>query len=574
MSEQQSQSGGQQDAAWQPLVFEGFTGLNTEASRPGIKDTQLAWCDGWMPIGESNLRTMWGIGASIFTTPGGTTLSWFGFGNVGTIPMGIFGPSDGSVWRYRFDTLATAQVAPAGTITTPATATTGLAQWGGAFIILVAQQANGYFFIDPTLFYGPGTLAPGTTLVSGGSGYSSAPAVNATGGSGTGATFVATVSGGAVISVAMTNPGSGYVAGDAPTLVFSGGGGTGANFTIATMPFGVGGTQVETYQSRVWVVNSAQVRFTAPQSTIDFSTTNGGGSFTSNDSFLRAAFTNIIQTNGFLYLIADSSVNYIAGVTTSGSPAVTTFTNQNADPECGTPYQATATTLGSNIIFANAFGVQVSYGGRVTKVSYELDGVYASVPAFGGLQPTACKAIVFGKRVYVLLIPIVDPITNTQVNKLFLWDEKRWWSTNQDVPLTAVASLEIASVFAAYGTDGTHVYPLFQQPSTLITKTAQSKLWAKPSGYMEAKATNRVWMVGQFDSTTSPSITVNVDAETTSSPVTLTPSGLGLVSGFYVAAPTAVGQNGSLLGLTVTTNAADFSMVSVAIDAVPVGYRG
>lgn len=64
------------------------------------------------------------------------------------------------------------------------------------------------------------------TVMAGGSGYASAPTVVFTGGGGTGATATAVVSGGAVVSITITNIGSGYTS--APTISFTGGGGTGA----------------------------------------------------------------------------------------------------------------------------------------------------------------------------------------------------------------------------------------------------------------------------------------------------------------------------------------------------------
>lgn len=73
------------------------------------------------------------------------------------------------------------------------------------------------------------TLGDGVTRVdvtAGGSGYTSEPTVSFSGGGGSGATAVATVSGGAVTAVTVTAAGSGYTS--APTVSFSGGGGTGA----------------------------------------------------------------------------------------------------------------------------------------------------------------------------------------------------------------------------------------------------------------------------------------------------------------------------------------------------------
>ncbi|MFZ4597914.1 MAG: hypothetical protein ACOYNN_04645 [Terrimicrobiaceae bacterium] len=64
----------------------------------------------------------------------------------------------------------------------------------------------------------------GVTVVSGGTGYTSAPTVTLTGGNGTGATATATVANGRITGFTVTNPGSGY--NSAPTVGLSGGGGS------------------------------------------------------------------------------------------------------------------------------------------------------------------------------------------------------------------------------------------------------------------------------------------------------------------------------------------------------------
>ena len=122
---------------------------------------------------------------------------------------------------------------------------------------------------------------------------------------------------------------------------------------------------------------------------------------------------------------------------TSGSPAVTAFTNLNADPEIGTPYPAAVETFGRALIIANNIGVY-SIAGGVTKISDDLDGVYRSVLNFSSLQPSSAKAVIYGVKVYILLIPIIDPVTSQTVNKLFLWDGRRWWASGQNVPLGLV----------------------------------------------------------------------------------------------------------------------------------------
>lgn len=360
-----------------------------------------------------------------------------------------------------------------------------------------------------------------------------------------------------------------------------------------TVPTAISGTTVETYSGRVWVANGAIIFFTAPGSVVDYDSADGGGEFTSSDSFLRVQYTDLVQSNGFLYLIGDSSVNYISGVQTAGDPLVTTFTNQNADPEVGSPWPGTVDTFGRNILFANAFGAHASYGGTVNKISVELDGVYNTVPNFGGLIPSAAKAIVFGKKVWILLLPIIDPITAQQTNTLFLWDTKAWFPAVQDIPLIFIQHQEINSIITAWGTEGSAIYPLFQQPTANITKTVQSRLWDTPVGLQVLKSVNRVWGAAQFYSQTLPELSLNIDSES-GVPYTVALSGPSVLLWFNNAGgaiswtnassddiswfsgatnsgpltvfqPTAVAQNGAFVGMTASTQCPDMALITLML---------
>jgi len=582
-----------------PIVFEDFSGgLNTNSTRPGIKDNEPWWLDGFMYVGPNYIRTLPGIGPTIFTAPSGGSIVFFDFFNIGSTPYCFALHSDGGMWQINTNTKVATRMAADGTISNPSRAQMGVSQWGNQYFLIVATQTNGYWIWDGTVLYTAGTLGPQVVITNGGSGYTSQPTITASGGSGTGATFTATIVNKIITAITITNPGSGYVIGDTPTLSITGGGGSSATATITIMPFGLSGQSIETYTSHVWISNGSKITFSAPASVSDFSTANGGGSFPSTDSFLRVSFTQLRQSNGFLYLIADSSINYISGVQTSGSgPVTTTFTNQNADPEIGTPYAATVDVFSRNILFGNAFGAHVSYGGAVTKISDNLDGVYNTVPNFGGFSPSAAKAIIYGKKVWMLLLPVIDVVSGQRVNKLFMWNGKQWWSSMQDVNLIYVQHQEINSVLTAYGTDGANIYPLFQQPSTAFTKTVQSKLWAKPAGYSSKKTADRLWGLVQYFSSLSPALTISIDNENGQSTNTynIQPNVVTcynnnnqvvlcynnsshlvtiFANGIVVFPPEAIGQTGVLLGFTVSTNAADVALISLAIAPQVAGYRG
>lgn len=573
-------------------IFQGFDGLNTKPLRPGIEDAEMSWCDGWMPLGKKNLRTLYDVGDVLFTAAGALTILNMGFGNAGHShedahnpdPICIVVLSDGSIIEVDITTGSQTTIAASGTITA---SDVGYGQFGNQFTILVADQTNGYFLWDSTIFYLAGSIAPTVTMTNVGSGYTSVPSVAASGGDGSGASFTAVVEDEEVVRIDIDDAGTGYSSGDTPTLAITGGGGSGATATITMMPFGIKGTTVETYQGHVWVIDGDDVTFSAPGSVKNFNSADGGGTFSSTDSFLRRAYIGAKNTNGFLYLIGDSSINYVSNVQTSGSPATTTFNNLNVDPQIGTPYRDSIQVFNRNIVFANSLGVYVSFGGAVKKVSDSLDGFWNTVPSFGGFSLSSAVANIFSIQVYMVLVPIIDPFTGKQVNKLCMWDGKKWWTSEQGVTLTKIASQEIDSVLTAYGTDGTKIYPLFQTPSTTFRKVVQSKLFENPS-FIFSKNVLQVQGILNFFTNTATAITVTVDNEGGSASAFIASTGRGQIawtndSGVTIAWTNDasdtivwfgpglsifinnVGQHGALLGLTFDTFLDDVALVSAAM---------
>jgi hypothetical protein len=371
----------------------------------------------------------------------------------------------------------------------------------------------------------------------------------------------------------------------------------------STVPTGIQGSGVETFQGRTWIVNGASVYFSAPQDPGDFSTMDGGGAFTSFDSFLRALYIRPVQSSGFLYLIADSSVNYISQVTTAGDPPTTTFSNQNADPEIGTPYPNTVMVYSRSIMFGNAFGVHQMSGGAVAKVSDLIDGTWDSVGLnFNGAVLSSCKAIVYGRRIYATLVTVINPTNGQQQTKLICWDGKRWWTSPQEIVMTFVNYWEFNSVITAFGTNGIAIYPLFQQPSATLPKVIQSKLFHGEGGPLLQKSANRLWGSVIYNSTLSPDLLLTIDSETQSAPqsVVLSPNEATWINsatgdddiswvnsdipgavvwggqsiGISVFPPMAIAQNGTMLGLTLYTNCADLTLLEMVLGTNVTQYRG
>jgi hypothetical protein len=641
---------------FKPLIFEQFAGINQSTTRAGIPDAQAYWLDGFMPLDARNARTLYGVGSTLYTASG-TTVVFYDFINIGSTPYMIVFLANGAVDAVNVSTTAVTHLLNAGSITSPSILNCGLTQWGQQYLIIVANQTNGYWTWDGVNVSTAGSISPVATIANGGSGYTAPITITAVGGYGHGVSLTGSVVAGRVTNVSIVSAGSGYsvndtvygvvtpvpVGGSGGSITSSVSGGTLVSLTIAAsgslygpntslvfgplspgqigpailpiltsgsitgtsitfrgsglttgttgtilitdtavqasinlnlMPFGVQGTAVETYQGHVWVANGPLIQFTSPGSITDFSTSNGGGNFTSSSSNLKVSYIQLIAANGFLYLIGDSSVDYISGVQTSGSPPTTTFTNLNADPEVGTPFPMSVEVFGRNILFANSFGVQVCLGADVRKVSQMLDGIFNTVSNFGGLQLSSAKATIFGRKVWMVLVKIVDPVTGSTVNKVFMWDGgKKWWTSEQDITLTYIRAQEINSQLTAYGTDGTIVSPMFSTASSGFEKRASSRLWDEPGSYIFTKANGRAWLAANYNSTVTPDLKLTIDNQAGFGATTYTIAGPAS-TGYFLSPPQAIGQIGQFLGLTMKTNSPDMQFISSIIDADPHDYRG
>ncbi len=179
----------------------------------------------------------------------------------------------------------------------------------------------------------------------------------------------------------------------------------------------------------------------------------------------------------------------------------------------------------------------------------------------------------------MILVKILDPVSGSSGNKLFLTDGERdqqgnmkFWASTQDMTLTFIRHQEINSVITAYGTDGTVIKPLFSTASTAFEKIVQSRLWDAPGGYQFMKTTGRLNLLALYYGVSSPNLKVGIDSELglMSSLYTMTPSG----AGYFVSPPQAIGQKGVLMGLTIRTNADDMALVSAMFQPDVHDYRG
>ena len=432
-------------------------------------------------------------------------------------------------------------------------------------------------------------------VVSGGSGYSGTPNITFAGGGGTGAAGTAVVTGGAISSITLSAGGSGYTS--PPTVEVSGGLNMAATATINIVPFGVSGTSIETFQSRVWISNPAGYgpiynggvfNVSAPNSIVDFATSDGGLLYTSSDRFLRQQYVALHQLNGFFYVLADSSSDVVSNVQTSGMPLNTTFNYQNINAQIGCAWRDTVQDYGQSVLFANANGICGLYGGSVKKISKKMDNLFTNYvsPDSGGVTPSGSVASLYTIPVYLLNITIVDPLTQKQRTVMIGWDETNWFVASQTSVFTFIGSQEIASVLYAWGTDGNALYPLFQTPSAALTSTLATKMIGADRPYLVRES-----MTTYFRSTDKSAaqsgvdLTVTMEAEGIAQQTALLPENLPHqsypipVQPEYTApngtAPIWAGPTSSVAGTaiaaTITSASPDFVLSDITLSYREVG---
>jgi hypothetical protein len=409
-------------------------------------------------------------------------------------------------------------------------------------------------------------------IATGGGPYLEAPQVFFLGPSGTGAQATAIIdSTGAVTGLDFGKGlGSGFTGrGYSGTVVIGFQGGGVFSATARLMPFGVYGHSIESYQGRIWVTAaavSAKTFGTAPGSATNFSPGDGGFVFPATESVLKYEWSALRQANGFLYLVGDSSVNYVSGVTTSGAPATTTFSNLNVDPQIGSPWTPSVEVYSRAVIIANPFGIHAIYGGAVQKISTPLDGVFSTGTVTLNNPPSSAIAEIFGVHVYMLLMPIIDPISGLPRNILFMWDGKRWWTAGQSTPLVKIREMEWGSQIQAWGHDGTHLFPLLQTPSTSITKTLRSKQWTRPGIQYNKRAMQlyALWQAGTAGGAVPA--TLNFTVETDNASVAVTQGPFTQTAGLLGWGRSRIPDNiGVCVGFTMTSTSQDFTLIEQLI---------
>jgi len=376
-------------------VVKSFKGMNTRPNRTALNDDEFSWLENVQPIGYGNLKA---VGASTQINNGASALSWASTAtavyscNIKNVDYIVAFESDGRAEYYNLSTLTKGTLAAAGTFSTSGVR---LRQWKNERAI-ISDPKKGYYTWDtidlisigsigsvgitatgsgyttpPTVTVSAPNEANGVqativasisnaastitniTITAGGAGYTSFPSVTIAAPSnpyGVQAEAVVTsLTGGAVSSIQITNPGYGY--NTAPAITFS----SGAAAATAVVGSGL--------VSALSVTNAGSGYTSAP--TLTF--TGGGGS---GATAVAGPLTFKVGTIGVI--VTDSGTGYTSTpsvVFTGGSPTVA------------------------------AVATAIVFGGQVTGVIVTNPGTgYSSAPSVsfsGGTPTTAATAKAF-----------------------------------------------------------------------------------------------------------------------------------------------------------------------------------
>ena len=319
-----------------------------------------------------------------------------------------------------------------------------------------------------------------------------------TGGHGSSATFTPNYGIGAVT---VLTPGTGYSS--APGLTVSGGGGSNAILT-ANLSNSISGNDIATYSGRVWIVLGRTIVFSAPNSYQDFTTASFGGSFIITDETLHSNIISILSANNFLYIFGSNSINVISDVAINSN--VTTFSNTNITASVGTIWPSSIVPYFRSVWFANQQGVYALYGSTPNKASDNLDGIFTKIIQ----SQFVSSGIVQINNILCLAFLCKYQDTSSQRNILLIYFNKKWFVASQGT-INYIESAALSGVESLFSTDGTNLYQLFSNTTSSISQTIQTKLWDMGGNPITKQALK--FGIESLSPTQTSSISVGIDTE-------------------------------------------------------------
>jgi hypothetical protein len=289
-------------------VVKEFKSLNTKANRTSIGDDEFSWLENVQPVGYANLKIIPTVSNAVNATGNivtfSSTVTTFASVNLGQYDYIVGFENNGGAQFYNVQTLATGNVAVAGTFSN---SEINYSQYNNDRM-LILDPSKGLFSWDGNNTVSIGSIGT-IALTSAGNAYTSAPTVVISAPDqvgGTQANAVATILNGNVSTITLLTGGTGYTNGSNVSITFSGGGGSGASAIAGITTFATGTLSFAVVSGGSGYTNTANT-------TISFS--GGGGSGAVAQAIVQGnAITQVIMTNnGTGYTNASNIIVTITG---------------------------------------------------------------------------------------------------------------------------------------------------------------------------------------------------------------------------------------------------------------------
>jgi hypothetical protein len=324
------------------LVTKQFKGINSKSNRTAIEETEFSWLENIMPLGYGNLKAL-NAPDNQSVSFGNTVTQLFSV-NINNKDYALAFQADG---RCEYVDLATNTKGNVAVTSTFSNSGMRVSQWKSERA-LILDPAKGYYTWNGTNLVFVGSVGF-IGLVSGGAGYTEAPAVIISApndANGVQATAVCTITegSGGVKFVSVTNVGSGYTS--VPDVAIG----------APNLPGGTQATAVATTLSNtvvlITVTNSGSGYTTAPSVTI---TGGGGASATANSTIATGTINAVILTEAGSGYTSPPTVTFSGG---GGSGA-------NAVSSLVTFQKGTVSVLitGGGVGYTNASNLSVTISG-------------------------------------------------------------------------------------------------------------------------------------------------------------------------------------------------------------------
>jgi hypothetical protein len=198
---------------------------------------------------------------------------------------------------------------------------------------------------------------------------------------------------------------------------------------------------IAVFSNRVWIYSDRALYVSGINSDTDFTIDAGAIIYQLTDPQMRGQLTRMLSSNGYLYLLAKSSIFVVSDVyiPTNAVPPAPVFTPINVQATIGCDQPASVFTINRELMFANSYGIYRLSGVTAEKISDDIDGTFQYVSTqtgAGGLNISGGAVSVQNiLNASFLIRQIGDPVFGTRTIVANYFDSK-WWFSNYNCSLT------------------------------------------------------------------------------------------------------------------------------------------